>query len=133
MWGSKCDSKEKDAVKQVILDAYRDGIFNVGNLEVIKKGFHPEFNLLMNKEGKLEKLPIAKWMEYVKKKIEAGKYPPKEKVNFKFKFIDVIGNAASVRVEFFKGEKLTYTDFLLLYKFADGWKLVSKIYHKYKS
>ena len=123
---------EKSAVKKVILSAYRDGICNVGDVAAIDKGFHPDFNLLMLQENKLGKLPIAKWKEYVTKNKAAGKYPPEEKVAFKFLFVDVIGNAAAAKIEFYKGKTLAYTDFLLLYKFNDGWKLVSKIYHQHK-
>jgi hypothetical protein len=126
--------KEKTAVKKVILDAYRDGIVNVGDVEAVKKGFHPEFNLLgITRDGtNVWKLPIANWIKSVEKKKEEGKYPPKEKVSFKFLMVDVVGNAGFAKIEFYKGEKLAYTDFLSLYKFKDGWKLVAKIYHQHQ-
>ncbi|MGD2091271.1 MAG: nuclear transport factor 2 family protein [Candidatus Aminicenantes bacterium] len=125
--------KEKAAIKKVILSAYRDGIVNVGDVEAIKKGFHPEFNLLgLNKDKSgIWKLPIANWAKDVEKRKKEGKYPPKEKVSFKFLLVDVVGNAGFAKIEFYKGEKLAYTDFLSLYKFNDGWKLVAKIYHQH--
>jgi hypothetical protein len=125
--------KEKEAIKQVILSAYRDGIVNVGDVEAIKKGFHPEFNLLgLNKEKTdIWKLPIAEWIKGVEKKKKEGQYPPAQKVSFKFLLVDVVGNAGIAKIEFYKGEKLAYTDFLSLYKFNDGWKLVAKIYQEH--
>jgi len=45
--------------------------------------------------------------------------------------VDVVGNAGIAKIEFYKGEKLAYTDFLSLYKFNDGWKLVAKIYQEH--
>ena len=125
--------KEKAAIKKVILSAYRDGIANVGDVEAIKKGFHPEFNLLgLNKDKSgIWKLPIDKWAKDVEKRKKEGKYPPKEKVSFKFLLVDVVGNAGFAKIEFYRGEKLAYTDFLSLYKFNDGWKLVAKIYHEH--
>ena len=123
---------EMKAVKKVILDAYRDGICNVGDVAAIERGFHQEFNLLMLQGDKVGKLPIAKWKEHVAKNKAAGKYPPKDLVEFKFLFVDVIGSAAAAKIEFYRGKTLAYTDFLLLYKFPDGWKLVSKIYHKHE-
>jgi hypothetical protein len=125
--------KEKTAIKKVILGAYRDGIANVGDVEAIKKGFHPEFNLLgLNKDKTgMWKFPIADWAKDVEKRKKEGKYPPKEKVSFKFLLVDVVGNAGVAKIEFYKGEKLAYTDFLSLYKFKDGWKIVAKIFHQH--
>lgn len=125
--------KDKAEIKKVILSAYRDGIVNVGDVDAIKKGFHPEFNLLgINKEGTgVWKLPIAKWIESVEKRKKEGKYPPEEKVSFKFLLVDVVGKAGFAKIEFYKGKKLAYTDFLSLYKFNEGWKLVAKIYHQH--
>lgn len=125
--------KEKAAIKKVILDAYRDGIVNVGDVAAIKKGFHPEFNLLgIAKDGTgIWKLPIAKWIQSVEKKKAEGKYPPKEKVSFKFLLVDVVGYAGFAKIEFYKGDKLAYTDFLSLYKFKDGWKIAAKIYYQH--
>jgi Putative lumazine-binding len=47
-----------------------------------------------------------------------------------FPEVNVTGGAASVRVEVFRDGKHTFTDYLLLYKFADGWKIVSKTYRQ---
>ena len=43
--------------------------------------------------------------------------------------MEIAGAAASARVEVFRDGKHTFTDYLLLYKFADGWKIVSKTFH----
>jgi hypothetical protein len=125
--------KEKAAIKKVILDAYRDGIVNVGDAEAVRKGFHPEFNLLgRTRDGAgIWKLPIADWIKSVEKGKQEGKYPPKEKVSFKFLLVDVVGYAGFAKIEFYKGDKLAYTDFLSLYKFKDGWRLVAKIYYQH--
>jgi hypothetical protein len=126
--------KEKAAIKKVILSAYRDGICNVGDVALIKEGFHPGFNLLgMNKDrDDLWKRPIYSWAKSVAKNKEAGKYPPKEKVSFKFPLIEVTGTAAVAKVQYYRGEKLAYSDFLSLYKFKKGWRIVSKIYYQHQ-
>lgn len=126
-------TKDKEAIKKVILSAYRDGIGNVGDPELMKQGFHPVFNLIGQNKDKSDTwvLPIDKWMKSVEKRKAEGKYPPKEKISFKFPTIDIVGTAAVVKVKFFRGEKLAYTDFLSLYKFKDGWKIVAKIYYQH--
>jgi hypothetical protein len=122
---------EKQAIIRVIESAYMNGIGNVGDPEAIRKGFHPDFNLLTLREGQLAKLPIAQWIQNVEKQKAEGRFPPAEKVSFKYPSIDVVGTAAAVKVEYFRGTRHTFTDFLSLYKFPDGWKIVGKIYYQH--
>lgn len=49
---------EKDAIKTVIQTSYIDGLQNLKNIEVIKEGFYPGFNLLIMQHNMLNKLPI---------------------------------------------------------------------------
>lgn len=123
--------REKELIKNVILKAYQEGICNVGDVEMIKKGFHPGFNLLIMNNDYLEKLAIYNWIKRISSRKQQGKYPPAEKVNFKFPYIDIAGKAGMAKIEFFRGGKKIYTDFLSLYKFSDGWKIVAKIFHKH--
>ena len=41
------------AVRQVVLDAYIDGIHNFKDAAAIRKGFHPDFEMLVLKDGKV--------------------------------------------------------------------------------
>jgi len=43
--------------------------------------------------------------------------------------VDVTGTVASARVELYRDGTHTFTDQLLLYKFADGWKIISKAFY----
>ena len=49
----------------------------------------------------------------------------------KFLVVDVTGSAASVKLELHQGDKRIFTDYLSLYKFPDGWKIVGKIYYRH--
>jgi len=124
---------EKEQIKQVVQTAYVEGLQNEGDLQKIESGFHPDFNLLGIGEGdQMWKYPIAEWKANQVKKLEAGELPlkGKKKVSVEFKQVDVTGTAAVVKLEFYVGKKLTYVDYLSLYKFDDGWKIVSKIFYK---
>ena len=121
---------EKQSIIRVIEEAYMNGIGNVGDPVAIRKGFHPEFNLLGLSDGKLWKRPIAEWIAMVEKQKADGGYPPKEKVTFKYPMIDVVGSAAIVKVHYYRGAQHVYTDFLSMYKFEDGWKIVGKIFYQ---
>jgi hypothetical protein len=125
--------KEKEAIKKVIQTAYVEGLQNEGDAQKIDSGIHPDFNLLGIGEGNsMWKLPIADWKAKAVKKREEGKLPPAEdkKVSVKFSSIDVTGTAAVAKIEFYVGDKQTYIDYISLYKFEDGWKMVNKIFYK---
>ena len=123
--------KEITAIKKVIQEAYADGILNKGDIDTIEKGFHPGFAILGMSNNSLWKYPIYNWIESVSKKKREGKFPPEKMVTFKYPLIDISGTAAVVRVEFFEGEYHKYTDFLSLYKFDEGWRIVSKIFFEH--
>ncbi|MCP4218745.1 MAG: nuclear transport factor 2 family protein [bacterium] len=122
---------DKDTIKKIIIESYRDGLCNVGDTALVDKGFHPGFNLLIMKNDMLEKFPIYSWKQSVETRKKAGKFPPKEKYQFTFPQIDITETAAMAKVEFYQGKKLLFTDYLSLYKFNGGWKIVAKIYHKH--
>ncbi len=126
------DEKEEAAIKKLITEAYVNGLINAGDLEPTKKGFDPGFNLLMRgRDDKLGKWPIADWIKNVEKKKEQNPDGPKEKFTVKFVFVDVTQDAAVAKVELTKSGKHIYSDYLSLYKFKSGWRIVSKIYYEH--
>lgn len=123
--------EQEEAIKETIQKAYVDGIQNRGSIEDIEAGFDPGFNLLgIDKNGELSKLPISRWIEMVKK-AKANGQAPKPMITAKYPMIDITGNAAVAKVELYKGNKMIFTDYLSLYKFEDGWRIVSKIYQRH--
>jgi hypothetical protein len=127
-------ASDQAAVIQVVSDAYVDGIHNYRDVAAIRKGFHPEFEMLVLQDGKLEKLPLAKWIE----SIEAGnaKTPPPaagspRTTTATFPVVEVAGTAAMCEVHLSRGGRQVFTDFLLLYRFEDGWKIVGKSFYRH--
>jgi hypothetical protein len=121
-------------IRATIQTAYVEGLQNEGDTVKINSGFHPGFELLIpGKNGELEKYSLTAWKEKVKASLASGKLPRKEadKVSVKFLNVDVTGDAAMAKFEFFVGERLTFVDYQFLYKYKDGWKIVSKIFYKY--
>jgi len=125
------EAAEKAAVIKVIEDAYLNGIFNVGDVEAVRKGFHEDFSLKGINDGKLSVLPISQWIEIIKKRKAEGNYPPEEKTRFEYPLVDITGNGAMVKIKFIRGNKHIYTDYLLLLKFSEGWRITDKIYFRH--
>jgi hypothetical protein len=120
---------DEDAIKALIQSAYVDGLQNLGDLGTTKAGFHPDFVLLGLRDGTLTRLPIAEWIASAEKRKADGAKPPLTVC--KFLVIDVTGSAASVKLELHQQDKRIFTDYLSLYRFADGWKIVGKIYYRH--
>ncbi|MEE4257089.1 MAG: nuclear transport factor 2 family protein [Bacteroidales bacterium] len=124
--------EDKEAIKNVILTAYVDGLQNNGDLDATRAGFHPGFELLIFRNNIMDKLPIYNWIKYK----EMGKaknpdpLPEDELTSCDFEFIDITGTAAIAKIHLSKGGKKIFTDYLSLYKFNEGWKIVSKIYYE---
>jgi len=124
--------KEKEAIKKVIQTAYVEGLQNEGDIDKIDSGIHPDFDLLgIGDNNSMWKYPIKDWKVKTLEKVKDGDLPRKgEQVSVVFKMIDVTGNAAMAKIDFYVGDKLSYVDYISLYKFDEGWKMVNKIFYK---
>lgn len=120
------DGSDEAAIKTLVQQAYVDGLLNLGDLEKTRAGFHPDFVLLGLRNNQLSRLPIADWIASAEKGKAAGRKP--SPTTCKFASIDITGYAAAVKLELFQNGKQIYTDYLSLYKFGEGWKIVGKIY-----
>ncbi len=122
---------DTDQIKDVINKAYIEGLHNGGNLDETRKGFHPGFDLLILKNNQMEKLPIYNWIESTEKKRKENPTPSPIKTVVNFVNIDITGTSAVAKIELSREGKLIFTDYLSLYKFEEGWKIVGKIYFKH--
>lgn len=119
-------------VRAVVSSAYIGGIHNGGSIDDIRNGFHPTFNMLRLTDNEIKPLPIEDWITSIEKGRQAQSSRPASTPTVgKFISVDVTGNAAVVKLELFKGEKKTFTDYIVLYKFTEGWKIVSKTYFRH--
>jgi hypothetical protein len=126
--------KDKEAIKNVIQTAYVDGLQNEGDTLKIDSGIHPDFNLLgIGKDNSMWAYSITDWKANVVKKLKEGELPKSgdDFVTVKFTNIDITGTAAVAKIEFYVGENLTYVDYIALYKFDEGWKMINKIFYKF--
>lgn len=124
---------DREAIVRVVGDAYVDGIHNFRDPVAIRRGFHPGFEMLVLREGKLEKLPIEKWISNIETR-NAQEPPPtdgKRTTSAAYPLVEVTGTAAICKVELTRDGKLVFTDYLALYRFEDGWKIVGKSFYRH--
>ncbi|MEE4177802.1 MAG: nuclear transport factor 2 family protein [Bacteroides sp.] len=121
---------EEEVVKQVIQGAYIDGLQNLGDIQTIRDGFHPDFEMLVFRDGKLSKFPISNWIERVEQR-KANPNTTQPNITGKFIDVEVTGTVAMVKLELYRESIRIFTDYISLYKFSDGWKIVSKVYYQH--
>lgn len=124
---------DKEAIKKVIQSGYVDGLQNYGDTEVTKKCFYPGFFITnyTPATNQITHTPIYNWIESVEKTKASGNVPAR-KISVEFDMIDVTGYTAMAKIRLIEnGTKLLFTDYLLLYRFEEGWKIVQKTYMRH--
>jgi hypothetical protein len=116
-----------DAVKAVVKSAYVDGVHARPDAAAMRAGFHPSFRMLVLKDGVVTPVTLDEWAARIEKGAAERKGPAPE-IRHEFTTVDVTGEAAVVRLELHRGGKHTFTDYLSLYRFPEGWKIVSKTF-----
>ncbi len=122
---------DAEAVREVIVRAYVEGIHKESDPEKIRSGFHPDFTMFINTDEGILKVTRDEWIA----RIEEGnrKNPDRQRpeVRHEFSLVEVTGGAAVARVEIHRDGKHTFTDYLSLYRFADGWRIIAKTFHRH--
>jgi sugar diacid utilization regulator len=119
---------EREAIKQVIEKAYIQGIHGNMDEETIRSGFHQDFTMFVKQHRVLEKVSVSEWQERLERMRADNPELWSAKTTHTFVLIDVSGYAAAAKLDVYKGEIHFSTDYMLLYKFEDGWKIVSKVF-----
>jgi len=120
---------EEQHVKNTISNAI-DAMYNNGNVELIKKYYHPDYDLLLlTADNTLYKMSLNERISYVEKELEGNNFPPKETVTIEFEIVDVAHSTATVKFDYFKSDRRTCIDVMTLYKFKEGWRIVSQTTH----
>jgi hypothetical protein len=127
-WAQQNDLEK---IKTVINKAYIEGIHNNGDLSETRKGFHPGFDLLMLQNNQLVKLPIYNWIESTERARKENPDAKRPQTTVNYVNIDITGTAAVAKIELLREGKLIFTDYLMLYRFEEGWKIVGKTYFRH--
>lgn len=111
-------------IEQVI-QTYFDGLYE-GNVEKLGAAFHPVSHLYAEKDGGVVDLPREQWFEMVKKRDSAAKLGLAR--DDRILLMDISGpETAFVKVACQIPPRY-FTDYLVLNRTSEGWKIVSKVY-----
>jgi hypothetical protein len=121
---------DETAIRKVIQEAYIDGLQNLGDIQKIRDGFHADFEMLLFRNGEMSKMDIHSWIERVELR-KSNPDTPKPNISGNFVELEILGTVAVIKLELLRDGTKIFTDYLSLYKFADGWKIVSKVYYQH--
>jgi hypothetical protein len=122
---------DRDDIRRVIERAYIEGIHLEQDDAKVREGFHPEFRMLVRSDADVLKVDPQTFLQRVKDRRASDPGFFEEELTYDIPMIDVEGTAAVARIELSRAGKHLFTDFQLLYKFSDGWKIVSKTFHSH--
>ncbi|MEA9414534.1 nuclear transport factor 2 family protein [Flavobacterium sp. PL02] len=121
---------DEDSIKAIVESAYIGGIHNGGPIEDIRKGFHPTFKMLRLDNNDVVSVTLEEWIIGIEKGRKQNADKPMIKAESEYLNIIVSGNAATVVMNVSKNKKKIFTDHLTLYKFSEGWRIVSKAFYR---
>ena len=118
----------KEAIRRVIEKAYIQGIHGDQDEETVKSGFHQDFAMLVLQNDTIDKVTVDEWLDRIETMKAEKPELWKAETTHNFELIDVAGYAAVAKLDVYKGTTHFSTDYMLLYRFEEGWRIVSKIF-----
>lgn len=122
---------EKQAVIKVVEEAYVQGVHANPDSEAMRKGFHAEFIMFVQEGGKMSKVTRDEWTTRIEATKAKNANKPRPEIKAEFPLVEVTGSAAIVKVELYRDGKHTFSDYISLYKFDEGWKIVAKTFYRH--
>jgi hypothetical protein len=120
----------KKEIESVITKSYIEPLYLYGDLEKIKEGFHEEFRMNVLYNGVYSIRTRDEWIERLRNNSLAAN-AVKITYTWEFNLIDVEDQTAVVKLTVNEEGKLKYIDYLTLYKFENGWRVITKQFSMY--
>lgn len=117
-----------EAIRQVIESAYIQGVHGLQDLALVQSGFHEDFAMLVLHGNAIEKVAVEEWLERIEVMKAEDPSLWEAETQYTIELTDVSRNAAVAKLELYKGESHFSIDYMLLYRFEEGWRIVSKIF-----
>ncbi len=121
---------EKQKIRQVITQCYIEPLYLDKDLAKIEDGFHPSFQMYVLYKGDFYLTPRDQWIQRIRE--TRARNLPKKQYDWKFDFIDNDKQTAVVKLIIHEDDTLKYVDYLTLYKFKEGWKVITKQFSIYQ-
>jgi hypothetical protein len=126
------DTQDDAAIKEVVDRAYVHGVHIDADPAKIRSGMHESFIMFVRNGDAVTQLTRDAWIARIEASNAARKADaPRPTTTADIQVLDRVGDSAVVRVNLFRDGKQIFTDYISLYRFDSGWKLVGKIFHRH--
>lgn len=112
------------AVQGVIESAYVTGVFITRDSNAVRRGFHPRFILSVLQSDTVLVVPLDAWLA----RLRLDGRRTSDQVQHTIDHISITANTAHVTMRLSINGRHVYTDYMGLYRFPEGWRIVSKIF-----
>jgi Putative lumazine-binding len=128
---AKVNPNDDKAIRNLFENTYFNGAFNRLDTAAMATGFHSDFAIFtVGSKDIMGKLPIKTWIANIeRRKAAPGFKPESSKFDCQVKSLDITGNSAVAKIELNREKQSPIIDYMLLSKFASGWKIVGKVYN----
>lgn len=120
-----CSAKDAEAIEEVIEAGYIGGIWMDGDEAAARRGFDASFVMQVPQEDGVRSVTLDAWLD----RLGLHGQPLKENITHEIEVLDQTGCAAVAKVKIFQDLEALYTDYISLYHFADGWRIVAKTFY----
>jgi len=99
--------EDKEAVEEVIEEAYIKGVHGDQDLRRVKCGFHDEFAMLVLNNNNIDKVNVDEWLNRIAEMKRKNPELWKSKTSYDFRIIDITGNARAPNLTFTKEQPIS--------------------------
>ena len=110
---------------EAVLQTYFDGLYE-GDVEKLSAAFHPVSHLYCEKDGEVLDVPREQWFEAVRKRASAASQGLAR--DDRILLLDISGPETAFAKVACQLPPRYFTDYLVLNRTAQGWRIVSKVY-----
>ena len=125
VWEAERPSAFDRSTVEAVVNLYLDGLYE-GDADKLAAAFHPTADLRWQEKGELNILTRDDWLERVRKRPSA-RAQGQQRHDFVVMVDRSDTSTVFVKVQCALPPRF-FTDYLVLLKLADGWRIVSKAY-----
>jgi hypothetical protein len=119
---------EEEAIRELIEEAYIKGIHGTQDEHTVRSGFHHDFAMLVLQNNTIDRVNVDEWLARVEGMKADNPNLWSAEIRHEFRLIDATGYAAVAKLDVYKADTHFSTDYMLLYRFEEGWRIVSKVF-----
>lgn len=121
---AQATSDDGTEITRLLGHEYVDAIFVNRDESAVRRGVHEDFRLFVLTDAGLLVVTLDEWLE----RLGLDGTPSSRRYEHRVTLLACRQDAALARVDLWEDGRHRYVDFLSLYRFPDGWRIVSKTY-----